>query len=94
MATISFDTLKFAEKLEQAGISREHAAAMAEAQRDAFSEALETQLATKNDIAELKANMAEIGTELKLTKWMVGLSIATSIGVLSLLVKISIKLLA
>jgi len=78
MATISFDTLKFAEKLEQAGISREHAAAMAE----------------KNDIAELKANMAEIGTELKLTKWMVGLSIATSIGVLSLLVKISIKLLA
>ncbi|MFZ3207527.1 MAG: hypothetical protein WA140_01675 [Geobacteraceae bacterium] len=47
MATITFDTLKFVEKLEWAGVSREQASAFAEAQKEAFAEALDTTLATK-----------------------------------------------
>lgn len=37
MATITFDTLKFSEKLEKAGLPREQVAAIAEAQKDAFA---------------------------------------------------------
>ena len=39
MATITFDTLKFVERLEKAGVSREQASAMAEAFKDASIEA-------------------------------------------------------
>lgn len=56
MSTITFDTLKFVERLEKAGVSREQAAAIAEAQKDAFSEALDTSLATKSDIQGLNLN--------------------------------------
>lgn len=73
MATITFDTLKFAEKLERAGVSREQASAFAEAQKDAFAEALDTTLATKNDIETIRA-------ELVLVKWMLGVVIAISIA--------------
>ena len=39
MSTVTFDTLKFVEKLEKAGVVREQAAAMAEAFKDASGEA-------------------------------------------------------
>jgi hypothetical protein len=42
MATRIFDTLKYVEKLEKAGVSREQASAMAEAQKDAFAEAMDS----------------------------------------------------
>jgi hypothetical protein len=70
MATITFDTLKFVERLEKAGISREQATAFADAQKEAFSEALDTTLATKTDI----------DTELVLVKWMLGVVIAISVA--------------
>ena len=69
MSTITFDTLKFAERLEKAGLTREQASAIAEAQRDALSEALDTTLATKADIGEVKA-------ELTIQRWMMGVLIA------------------
>jgi hypothetical protein len=47
MATITFDKLKFVERLEKAGASREQASAMAEAFKDASGEA---ELATKNNL--------------------------------------------
>lgn len=59
MSTIAFDTLKYAERLEKAGLTREQAGAMAEAQKEVFAEALESQLATKADI---QAARAEIGS--------------------------------
>lgn len=73
MSTITFDTLKFVEKLERAGVSREQAAAFAEAQREAFAEALDTTLATKTDIEAIR-------TELILVKWMLGVVIAISLA--------------
>jgi len=53
MAAITFDTLKFVEKLERAGVTREQASAFAEAQKEAFSEALDTSIATKTDIESM-----------------------------------------
>ena len=54
MSTITFDTFKFVDRLEKAGLTREQAAAIVEAQQVAFSEALDTSLATKADIARLE----------------------------------------
>ena len=65
MAAITFDTLKFVEKLESAGVNREQAKAEAEALVTALSEAMDSQLATKGDINRLER-------ELVVVKWMVG----------------------
>jgi hypothetical protein len=65
MSMVTFDTLKFVDKLEQAGVSREQAKAEAEALVTALSEAMDSQLATKSDINRLER-------ELMVVKWMVG----------------------
>jgi len=65
MAAVTFDTLKFVDKLEKAGVSREQAKAEAEALVTALSEAMDSQLATKGDINRLER-------ELVVVKWMVG----------------------
>ena len=63
MSTITFDTFKFVERLEKAGISREHASAIVEAQRGAFAEVLDSNLATRGDLAEVKSELkADIAT--------------------------------
>ena len=70
MSTITFDTLKFVEKLEKAGVPREQAKAEAEA----LAEVLDTgaqERVTKKDLllalADLKAD---------LMKWVIGLALA------------------
>lgn len=73
MSAISFDTLKFAERMEKAGMPREQASALAEAQRESLAEVLDTTLATKSDIAMLDAKID------KLT-WMMGILIAIAIA--------------
>ena len=80
MTTVTFDTLKFVERLKAAGVPEAQAKAMAEAQQDALSESVATQLATRIDLAELR---------LDVIKWMVGLALAQ----ISLLVGILVKLL-
>lgn len=87
MSTITFDTLKFVERLEKAGASRELATAMAEAQREAFAEALDTALATKSDIRTVREDVVKVerrmdGLDSKLDKlqWMVGIVIALAIA--------------
>ena len=58
MSTITFDTLKFVKKLENAGMSQATAEAIAEAQSEAFEELTKTKdLATKNDLFELKYDL-------------------------------------
>ena len=73
MSAITFDTLKFAERLEKAGLTREQASAIAEAQKDALSEALDTTLATKSDIAVLDAKVDKL-------PWMMGILIALAVA--------------
>lgn len=65
MTFVTFDTLKFVEKLKKAGIPRDQAA-IAEAQKDAFAEAMDTQLISKSDLMEM---------ENRLIKWSVGLAL-------------------
>jgi len=87
MSTVTFDTLKFVEKLKAAGIS--------DAQAKAESEALDSQLATKNDLIKLDRRLdgldakidrmdTRISGELTLLKWMMGIIIA---GVMSIVIK-------
>jgi len=91
MSAITFDTLKFVERLEQAGVPRAQAAAIAEAQRDVFSEALESELATKGDIRAVREDLTGFGAridrridaidaEIRLLKWMMGVLIAIAIA--------------
>lgn len=95
MSTITFDTLKFAERLRVAGVPEAQAKAEAEAIRDVLSEALDGQLATKADIARLefatktdiarlesttKADIAEVKADLSLVKWMMGILIALAVA--------------
>jgi len=77
VATITFDTLKFVEKLRAGGVPEEQAKAEVEALVTAFSEAMDSQLATKTDINRLER-------ELIVIKWMVGLVLG---GILTLILK-------
>ncbi len=80
MTTVTFDTLKFVETLEEAGVPEAQAKAMARA----FSAAHESaELATKND---LKLAISELRADL--IKWVVGLALAQ----MALLVGILMKL--
>lgn len=85
MATITFDTLKFVEKLKSAGIPEEQAKAISEAFRDASGDA---DLATKRDIRELELKIEtrfeQIRGELTLLKWMLGILLG---GMIALVLK-------
>jgi DNA-binding transcriptional MerR regulator len=95
MDFVNFDTFKFVSRLEQAGMSREQAAAVLEAQQAMFSHALENTLATKRDIARLEKQIdaldvkfsseiikldAKFSGELLLLKWMIGVLVALSVA--------------
>lgn len=91
MTTITFDTLKFVERLEKAGIPRDHAKAEAEALADVLASGSQ-ELATTGDINTVKTEMREMRLEIngkmKLIRWMVGLSLAISTGILAMLFKL------
>jgi len=78
MSTLTFDTLKFANRLKTAGVP----AVQAEAEADALAEVFEanlSELATKTDLTELK---------FEILKWVIGLAIAQAgllIGLFGLL---------
>ena len=95
MATVTFDTLKFAERLEKAGLTREQAAAIAEAQKDSLAEALDSGLATSADVLRLEKRIESdilrienrIDTlELRLTIKL-GVFIAAAVGILAAVIK-------
>ena len=61
MATTTFDTLHAAKALTAAGFEAQQAEAITDTIREAFTESV----ATKTDIAGLKADMAELKAEVK-----------------------------
>lgn len=77
MGVIAFDTLKFVQRLEAAGMAHEQAVALAEAQREIWIEA-DAQVATKADIVRLEsavdAKLAEVKSSLVV--WVAGMLIA------------------
>jgi len=84
MATVTFDTLKFVERLKAAGIPEAQAKAMAEAQRDVFAEALESSLASHADAERIERKLIEHDGEFKLIKLMLTILIG---GVVTLILK-------
>ena len=68
MATVTFDTLKFVEKLRAAGVPEPQAKAQAEVLVFALAEVMDQQLATKVDIAILdrgvKAEFKEVRSDI------------------------------
>lgn len=80
MSTVTFDTLKFVEKLKAAGVPEAQAKAMAEAQAEALSESTANTLATKADLSELKPGII---------KWMVGIGLAQIAMLVGILVKLA-----
>ncbi len=84
MATVTFDTLKFVERLKAAGVPEGQAKAMAEAQREVFAEALESSLASHADIERIERKLIEHDGEFKLIKFMLTALIG---GVVTLILK-------
>ena len=85
MSTTTFDTFKFVDRLEKAGLSRDQAAAIAEAQKESLAEALDTTLATKADIVRLENRIETL--ELRLTIKL-GAFIAVAVGILIAVLKL------
>jgi len=87
MVSVTFDTLKFSKRLEQAGVPTAQAESQAEALAEVFDANL-TELVTKKDLqialAPLGNELTQIRGELTLVKWMLGILIA---GVLPLVIK-------
>ena len=77
MATVTFDTLKFVERLKAGGVPEEQAKAEVEALVSALSEAVDLQLASKTDIRRIER-------ELFVIKWMIGLVMG---GIVTLILK-------
>lgn len=90
MSTTTFDTFKFVERLEKAGVPREHAAAIAEAQRQALAETLDSSLATRGDLseakAELKADIAALRSDVQALEYRLiiklGVFFTVAVGIL------------
>lgn len=61
MSAKTFDTLKFAKRLKEAGFTEQQAEALA----DAEAEFIEQNLATKRDIADLKRDIKELEVTLR-----------------------------
>ena len=79
MTTITFDTLKFVERLKSSGVSDEQAKAEVEALTAALNETIAVrELATKSDLESIKSD---------LVKWMAGLLLAQA-AVVATLVKL------
>ncbi|MEN9480472.1 MAG: hypothetical protein RLZZ298_1867 [Pseudomonadota bacterium] len=79
MATLTFDTLKYTERLRAAGVPESQAKAEAEALRDVLAEASDTALATKTDISRLETKIETM--ELRLTIKL-GAFLAMAVGVI------------
>ncbi len=92
MTTITFDTLKFVQRLEEAGISREQAEVVVRVIADA-QETLVTNQSLDSRLSEmelrLESKIDKVTSELKvdLIKWMAGSLIAQA-AVIATLVKL------
>jgi len=65
MSPLTFDTLRYTERLRAAGVPEPQAKAETEALRDVLSEALDSTLVTKSDLARLEAFTKENFTALR-----------------------------
>lgn len=90
MATITFDTLKFANTLKEAGVPP----AQAEAEAKALSEIFEVnlkELATQQDLKLLEANLRRdiAETKAELIRWVVAVGVLQITLIAALLLKLA-----
>ncbi|WP_295878345.1 DUF1640 domain-containing protein [uncultured Thiohalocapsa sp.] len=85
MSAITFDTLKFARALKNAGVPDEQAEAFADAFRDATSDELVTRDYLNARIADVETRIEAAKADI--VKWMAGLLIAQA-AVVAALVKL------
>lgn len=95
MASITFDTLKFSERLRASGMPDAQAKSIAEAFRDAQQE---TELATRGDLKELELNMKKDIKEVELkiaeakadlVRWVVSAGILQTAIIATLIVALA-----
>jgi len=79
MTAITFDTLKFANRLKAGGVSSTQAEAEAEALSDVF-EANMSELATKADLRALETNLRHEITDLRKDMHVLGQSMVIKLG--------------
>ncbi|VFM97928.1 MAG: Protein of unknown function (DUF1640) [Candidatus Kentron sp. G] len=83
MTTITFDTLKFVQTLEQAGFDEKQAKGISTAFKEASGEA---NLATKGDIEDMEHHMQvefmRVDSEMKLHRWMLTALLAINTAIL------------
>ncbi|MDP1605360.1 MAG: hypothetical protein Q8L93_01750 [Rhodocyclaceae bacterium] len=94
MSAITFDTLKFVERLGKAGASRELASTLVEVQKESLAEVMDSTLATKNDIRAVRDDLVKLDRRMdsldarfslvdaKFDKlsWMMGIVIALAVA--------------
>lgn len=85
MATVTFDTLKFVERLRAAGVPEEQAKAEAQAFAEALAQVADQTLVTKRDVSSIEMKLVEHDGEFRLIKWMLGFVLA---GVMALILKL------
>lgn len=86
MTAITFDTLKFSEKLTKAGFTPEQAKAIIETEQEAFQETMDNTLATKEDIRnlrdELKEDINKLKQKLFVHDWMLRFILVLQVAIL------------
>ncbi len=84
MATVTFDTHEYIKKLKTAGFTEVQAEALSIAQKESLAQALDTTLATKDDIMRLERRMDGMDAQLLVLRWMLGIIIG---GIVALILK-------
>jgi len=75
MTAITFDTLAYSKTLQDAGMPREQADALANAQKKAIDEMVTAkELATRADIQDVRLEIEKVRSEL--LKWQLGIVLA------------------
>ncbi len=82
---IIFDTLRFTETLKSGGFSDQQAKAEVNAIQDAFTQVLDSQIASKTDIQNIQ-------TEQRLMRWMLGVNLTLTLTLWPMVVAIMWKL--
>ena len=80
MTTITFDTHKFVKDLRDAGVPELQAEAFVRAQQEILSQALDTTLATKADIREVRSDLVLLDNKVDKLSWMMGILIALAVA--------------
>ena len=81
MATIAFDTHKFVKDLQASGMPAEQAEAFVRAQQEILAQALDSMLATRDDINRVERKQVEHDGRFTLLQWMLAFNLAFTLAI-------------